>query len=433
MYEVIQRINIFVTDVPTPPATGVLSSTGSFVAEDQAPILLIGVVATLLILAFFLFRKRSVRKMNRVRLGIGSVAVVLLSIFTLNLAAPTRADSMLTLDHDTLNVTIIKPELSTSISSTLNIADSFQHIHTATLDSISDDRISISLNGNALYINDPATIAAESIAISHGLSLNVTITNDLPLGEYYAYITHTVADTSSPSILYIQEVNDMNCPTERTMAVDARDYRTYWVQRMPDGRCWMLTNLAYAGGGSNQFGDVVTDLVDNIVNNNSLTNPNFGRPAGANPTTYPTAPSTSTTGIGQYGYLYNWCAAMGNQQGTAACMSAQTPLPDPSVSICPAGWRLPTGIVSTGEFVQLNNAVNSGLLNSDLGLRTQWLGMYGGNWMDGSFGFVGTRGNYWSSTLSYGSARFFNFHESFASPYNGTNRWRGLSVRCIAM
>ena len=47
---------------------------------------------------------------------------------------------------------------------------------------------------------------------------------------------------------YIQAVTSSNCPTTRTMVVDARDNHTYWIQKLADGRCWMLTNLAYVGG-----------------------------------------------------------------------------------------------------------------------------------------------------------------------------------------
>lgn len=46
----------------------------------------------------------------------------------------------------------------------------------------------------------------------------------------------------------MQLITSANCPATRIRAVDARDNRTYWVQATPDGKCWMLTNLAYAGG-----------------------------------------------------------------------------------------------------------------------------------------------------------------------------------------
>ena len=54
-----------------------------------------------------------------------------------------------------------------------------------------------------------------------------------------------------PQPLVLQAVTTSSCPTERTLAVDARDNHTYWIQKMPDGKCWMLTNLAYAAGSNN--------------------------------------------------------------------------------------------------------------------------------------------------------------------------------------
>ena len=65
----------------------------------------------------------------------------------------------------------------------------------------------------------------------------------------------------------MQTITTASCPTSRTLALDARDNRTYWVQKLSDGKCWMLTNLAYAGGGSNTYNDVKT-----ITNGNGLAN-----------------------------------------------------------------------------------------------------------------------------------------------------------------
>lgn len=91
-----------------------------------------------------------------------------------------------------------------------------------------------------------------------------------------------------------------------------RDNRTYWVQKLADGRCWMLTNLAYAGGGNNSYGDVKALTVGTT---NSYTQPHYFIPTGANPTNEPANPSTSTTGTGQYGT--NPAIARGKSRGMA--------------------------------------------------------------------------------------------------------------------
>ena len=232
---------------------------------------------------------------------------------------------------------------------------------------------------------------------------------------------------------FIQTITNANCPTTRTRAVDARDNRTYWVQKMDDGKCWMLTNLAYAGGGTNTYSDTIptTTLTNGTGGSVTYTAPQYYIPTGANPTTEPTEPSTSTTGTGQYGYLYNWCAAMGAQTTTSACANATTPAPSTTISICPANWRLPIG--NGGEFILLNNAVNSGLTNTDAGLRSEWLAQRSGSWGSG-FGSQGSSGYYWSSTqYSAASAYHLYFGSTSVGPAYFNGKVSGFAVRCVAV
>ncbi len=235
----------------------------------------------------------------------------------------------------------------------------------------------------------------------------------------------------------IQTVTDANCPTERTMVVDARDDHTYWVQRLADGNCWMLTNLAYAGGGNNAHGD--TRVIIHSTSGNSYTEPRYYIPTGANPTTTPTVPSANTAGGGsggerQYGYLYNWCAAMGGQ-ATTACANALTPAADMNTTVCPAGWRLPTGTSTTGEFALLNSAINGGASGTDAGLRTEWLAQRGSLWNSG-FDGQGNYSRYWSSTQTPSSATSalnFYFYSTSVNSSSSSNKGYGFAVRCIAI
>lgn len=234
---------------------------------------------------------------------------------------------------------------------------------------------------------------------------------------------------------FIQEITSANCPTTRTRAVDARDNHTYWVQELADGKCWMLTNLAYAGGGTDTYGDVKS-----LTNGGTYTYTApryYVVPSTTNFTTEPTAPSTSTDGTGQYGYLYNWCGAMGGQTSTSACANGTSPLPDTATSVCPDGWRLPTG--NGGEFGALNTSVNGGSTTSNTGLRTSWLGQYGGSWAFSSFSGQGERGLYWSSTQA--SATNTRLLSIYADPEILTNpdvtgsggKASGFAIRCVAI
>ena len=241
---------------------------------------------------------------------------------------------------------------------------------------------------------------------------------------------------------YIQSVNKASCPSTRVMAVDARDNRTYWIQKLGSD-CWMLTNLAYAGGGTNTYGDVINQgtgapgTPKGTLSNGTAdtattyTEAKYYISPSANPTTEPTAPSTSTNGTGQYGYLYNWCAAMGGQD-TAACAEATTPAPVPTTNICPAGWRLPTGGAG-GEFEVMNNIVYTGKTDSDSSIiGAPGLFQRSGYWY-GSFYGQGFGGYYWSSTQNSATYAYgLSFGSTFVSPANYYGKLVARAVRCVA-
>ncbi|MCL2038705.1 hypothetical protein FWG86_02290 [Candidatus Saccharibacteria bacterium] len=249
------------------------------------------------------------------------------------------------------------------------------------------------------------------------------------------------------------------CPTERTRVVDARDDASYWIRRINGTSgfggdlCWMETNLAYAGGGDNYFGDVFSwessDIGEDLQNGESFytsgTSPFFYIPPGANRTTEPTDPSISTNGTGQYGYLYNWCAAMGGQWAACSYGYLYQPIQDRNqgdgyiFNICPAGWRLPSGGSSTDELSLLNDVLNGGSTGSPTGLLNGGLFMYSGSWGGGSsigpgvFHGQGSQGDYWSSDVgSHLAARHLWFDNTNTSPESGTYTTTGAAVRCVA-
>lgn len=232
---------------------------------------------------------------------------------------------------------------------------------------------------------------------------------------------------------FMQTISSANCPSTRIRAVDARDSHTYWVQKLSDGKCWMLTNLGYAGGGTNTYNDI-----DTLTNGTGLattytTASYYVVPTTTNFTSEPTQPSTATNGTGQYGYLYNFCGAMAGQ-ATSACANSTTPAPDSTSTICPYGWRLPVG-GATGDFVALNTAVNGSLTNTDSGLITTWLGQRSG-YANGTSGFSlqGSNGYYWDSTVPAFAtqANILTFGSTIATPDTNSGKNLGFAVRCIA-
>ncbi len=278
--------------------------------------------------------------------------------------------------------------------------------------------------------------------VNSGESFCLSATNStLPGKSYYISNGSSILEGTCPT-LYIQSITASNCSTSRTMVADARDNRSYWIQKLGDGKCWMLTNLAYAGAGTNTYGDVKT--IQNGTGDTLATYiaAKYYMIANANPTTYPTQPSSSTDGgtTGtQYGYLYNWCAAMGAQIATSACANALTPVPNTAITICPSGWRLPTG--NTGsELNLLNNAVNNGSGSTDVGLKSNWLLQRTGGWWDGAYGATNITG-YWSSTQS---PQAHSAYALFVDGYNPLSiqteainfydrKQIGYGVRCVAI
>ena len=126
---------------------------------------------------------------------------------------------------------------------------------------------------------------------------------------------------------------------------DTRDDQTYFVRKMSDGKCWMVQNLAYGKVRSNSLTSLSTDLLDkvNVSYVPSVVNSNIGhlQPAiGKSDDVvtieygYPIA-QIDDIPINSYfrkyysGIYYNYSAASLGLEGLG--------------SICPRGWRLPTG------------------------------------------------------------------------------------------
>ncbi|UTX51751.1 prepilin-type N-terminal cleavage/methylation domain-containing protein [Candidatus Saccharibacteria bacterium TM7i] len=296
------------------------------------------------------------------------------------------------------------------------------------------DSIKVESNGNVLtYVK------------MTGSTFCLSITGDDSTGRaFHTTEEGDVADGECPAP-YIQTITTAGCPVVKTVAVDARNNHTYWVQKLVDGNCWMLTNLAYAGGGSNAYGDVKTIAKGTLGGGVSVTAPQYFIHSNSNPTTTPTKPSVSTDGgvtSPQYGYYYNWCAAMGAQNGTngqpstAACAEATTPAPNTNVSICPAGWRLPTGD-GAGEFTQLIAALGagSGVAGVNM-LKSIFFIQFGANVTNYGFNVPGTSATLWSSS-QYSSTNAYYMSVS-ASGYifpamSGNAKNLGFNVRCIAV
>jgi uncharacterized protein (TIGR02145 family) len=131
---------------------------------------------------------------------------------------------------------------------------------------------------------------------------------------------------------------------------DARDNKQYRIKKMPDNKCWMVDNLAYAGGGVNTYGDVhsltfanatssspwtsSTGLTTRYVTTNNYTGSDQivatgliqNTTATLNSGTQCTTTATGSTVMSSacLSYFYNWCAAIGFDSSTTPTCSAAT-------------------------------------------------------------------------------------------------------------
>ena len=203
---------------------------------------------------------------------------------------------------------------------------------------------------------------------------------------------------------------DPNYVPTKTL-VDTRDNNTYTVSKLADGKCWMTQNLRITG--------------------KTIT------PADSNVSANYTIPSSSISGFDSYdisyayidntyGGYYSWYTATAGTGTAALTVNGQ----NAPASICPKGWRLPTG-GNGGELESLyNNYPSNPVLRSNPVNLT-----LSGNVYNSSRYNQGSGGYYWSSTAHlrdgvYAHDLYLNASTVYPTYYDGKNY--GSSVRCIA-
>ena len=231
--------------------------------------------------------------------------------------------------------------------------------------------------------------------------------------------------------------------------------QTYLVRKLKDTKCWMVQNLNLTlSTGITLTSDntnLATGTTFTPTNNTDTTLTSWGAynnatdvdktrsyepgdkwctgtTAGSNQTCSTTQGSADATAhIGNY---YNWSAATAGS-GTYAMTSGNA-----SYSICPKGWRLPTG----GSSGELNNLITTqyGISSSGAGsaaLRSAPLSfILGGHYnYSGGVNGQGSYGSYWSSAANSSNGAYsLDFNSSNVSPTDSNYKASGGSVRCVA-
>ena len=226
------------------------------------------------------------------------------------------------------------------------------------------------------------------------------------------------------------------CTTEPTVVIDSRDNQLYTISKLKDGNCWMTQNL--------KLGKYSTSLILDSTDSNTNGNFTLDGKLSDGKFTYTTSGEPYANNNSQYyctdnyGCYYNWYTATAGTGSTTSITTGST-----SYSICPSGWRLPTG-GTNGEFQLLFDqypSASSMLADPMISIENIngrsspgfLLGSYYSS--TGGADFFGKRGYYWSnSTYSIQNGYSMRVDEdtSLINPtLNGSARYYGLSVRCL--
>ena len=247
----------------------------------------------------------------------------------------------------------------------------------------------------------------------------------------------------------MQKMASSNCTTTAKFVTDSRDGEEYIVQRLADGKCWMLDNLRLDITDSSVLSNLTTSNthVDSaslisLRNGNRSAGDRYATSALSNLTdgnlySIPLANAdyknnTATSyglGSGKIGVYYNFCAASaGNYCFGDGADPGRNASGNAEYDLCPYGWRMPTG-GSSGEYQALYVAYSSDYTSFMNAFSTPLSGTFG----QGSVGYQGQGGFFWASTyqnIRWGMTILL-VNTSIVHADNDEGRDFGDSMRCV--
>ena len=257
-------------------------------------------------------------------------------------------------------------------------------------------------------------------------SSNISPTNnDI---KHYGFTVRCVADDRSISdISDMQEMTPTICDNTDTGAAatltDSRDGNTYTVKKLNDGRCWMTQNLNLTAPTKGYIDETDSNVDSKLPDTGTWNDMVTNNCAEGSNTTFCVANNSNG-----YGAMYSWYAATATS-GNSEMTSATAPY-----SVCPKGWRLPSG-GTNGEFVELSKSYNNDY--------SAMLDSAGPNFLLGGIrngtvnALFGTYGYFWSGTNQYLKENYANNLYMMKSsqsvlPEGEILKFYGMSVRCVA-
>ena len=236
----------------------------------------------------------------------------------------------------------------------------------------------------------------------------------------------TLTATATSSIPNIQNLYPTDCTTTASRARDIRDGHVYTIQRLADGKCWMMENLDLGRE------TLITDLTSSNTNLsttiskatfNSWKNTSWSEDDDKG--SFIVLNGADSVSGNAYGVQYNFYAA------SAGTISGTTNSQNAEYDICPAGWRLPTGW-DNGDFDALYQQYHSySQMRASVANGGAAFALAG----EAYEGLIGQEGYYWASTR-YNDA---SMNALYIGSTNGENviptgnYWRNteLSIRCL--
>jgi uncharacterized protein (TIGR02145 family) len=257
---------------------------------------------------------------------------------------------------------------------------------------------------------------------------------------------------------------------------DARNGQEYTVRKLKDEKCWMIDNLKFAleqgmvltpqdtnlepgtqvtvDFAWDKFTSGTKDITERFVTSGSNTRdgslsqtlPNYDAWRQNDPNYNPNClngvayNADSKSGCG---YFYNYYTATAGSAAQADYDNGKGADYIAKSSICPAGWKLPSGQNANGDFGFLDklylpgtgdyhngtaNITNQGLWTPAGAWRGSFSGLYN-SYFDGQ----GSYGDYWTSSV-YTTLWAYDTVIANTGVHPGTSyysRYRGFALRCL--
>ncbi len=233
--------------------------------------------------------------------------------------------------------------------------------------------------------------------------------------------------TANGAKLYLQNLASSKCTTTARYAYDSRASDIYQIQKLADGKCWMLENLRLGSTSAMTLTTSNTNSSGTFTLPGSTDQSTFypGNSSAWTTAKINTSVKNSTSTVAgytvKYGTYYNYCAA---SAGTY-CRSGNSGNGRISYDICPKAWRMPTG--SGGEFSTVYAVYSNNYTNFQKAFRAP---LNGCMLSDNAYP-RGSTGCIWSANWSDNAGSTFFLNTSSIAPADGSRYVYGQAVRCL--